>query len=362
MSSPKQEPSTPTKDDHSVPSSGQFIDSFRYFYPDRRNAFTCWSTVTGARQTNYGTRIDYIFADKELCYEEFVDCDIMPEVEGSDHCPVKAKLKGVCEASSTYPPLCTKFMPEFLGKQQKLSSFFKKVSPSKRFNEAVNGDKSKGTKRTNTVTSSAANKSKKKQKTGPASGSLLNFFQRANSGSNFVNSERPSKTNLVTSELPLEADCEPNNDQKLEDSKSANRLEDSKSGYSANNELSVQVQDNQDETDGDNSVSSSQEPVASENSVTQSVSSSQESTSSEKSVSKDSLDNKSKLSAGWKSIFKGLPPPPLCKGHKEPCVMRTVKKSGPNRGRRFYVCAKPEGHKSNPDARCDHFEWMNKKK
>lgn len=33
---------------------------------------------------------------------------------------------------------------------------------------------------------------------------------------------------------------------------------------------------------------------------------------------------------------------PLCKGHKEPCVARVVKKPGPNYGRRFYVCARAE--------------------
>ena len=33
---------------------------------------------------------------------------------------------------------------------------------------------------------------------------------------------------------------------------------------------------------------------------------------------------------------------PLCKGHKELCVARVVKKQGPNSGRRFYVCARAE--------------------
>lgn len=33
---------------------------------------------------------------------------------------------------------------------------------------------------------------------------------------------------------------------------------------------------------------------------------------------------------------------PLCKGHREPCVARVVKKQGPNFGRRFYVCARAE--------------------
>ncbi|PNX81125.1 DNA-(apurinic or apyrimidinic site) lyase 2-like protein, partial [Trifolium pratense] len=33
---------------------------------------------------------------------------------------------------------------------------------------------------------------------------------------------------------------------------------------------------------------------------------------------------------------------PLCKGHKEPCIPRVVKKQGANFGRRFYVCARAE--------------------
>lgn len=33
---------------------------------------------------------------------------------------------------------------------------------------------------------------------------------------------------------------------------------------------------------------------------------------------------------------------PLCKGHKEPCVARVVKKPGPTFGRRFFVCARAE--------------------
>lgn len=33
---------------------------------------------------------------------------------------------------------------------------------------------------------------------------------------------------------------------------------------------------------------------------------------------------------------------PLCKGHGEPCVARSVKKAGPNVGRGFYVCARAE--------------------
>jgi AP endonuclease-2 len=33
---------------------------------------------------------------------------------------------------------------------------------------------------------------------------------------------------------------------------------------------------------------------------------------------------------------------PLCKGHKEPCIARVVKKQGANFGRRFYTCTRAE--------------------
>ncbi|KAI4824565.1 hypothetical protein KUCAC02_013068 [Chaenocephalus aceratus] len=84
---------------------GTFVDTFRHFHPTRTSAFTCWSTMTGARQTNYGTRIDYIFADCQLAKEQFVAVDIMPEVEGSDHCPVWAKLSLLPPAQLQGPPL-----------------------------------------------------------------------------------------------------------------------------------------------------------------------------------------------------------------------------------------------------------------
>ncbi|TRY70551.1 hypothetical protein TCAL_17426 [Tigriopus californicus] len=43
------------------------------------------------RSTNYGTRIDYILADRGLI-PHLGQCDIHPEIEGSDHCPVKCEL------------------------------------------------------------------------------------------------------------------------------------------------------------------------------------------------------------------------------------------------------------------------------
>lgn len=51
---------------------------------------------------------------------------------------------------------------------------------------------------------------------------------------------------------------------------------------------------------------------------------------------------------------------PLCKGHREPCISRSVKK-GSNIGRLFYVCARAQGPASNPEANCGHFQWASVK-
>ncbi|RLN98490.1 hypothetical protein BBJ28_00022903 [Nothophytophthora sp. Chile5] len=41
-----------------------------------------------------------------------------------------------------------------------------------------------------------------------------------------------------------------------------------------------------------------------------------------------------------------------CAGHDEPCVERTVKKEGPNKGRLFYSCRRPQ-----TDTNCGFFQW-----
>ncbi|TMW63426.1 hypothetical protein Poli38472_002367 [Pythium oligandrum] len=108
--------------------AGQLVDSFRHFHPTRTKAFTCWNMVTAARQTNYGTRIDYILVDPELMDDSVVSCEIEPERTGSDHCPVVSKLVVQFdldgEAGAKTASLCARFYAEFSGKQQTIKSYF----------------------------------------------------------------------------------------------------------------------------------------------------------------------------------------------------------------------------------------------
>jgi exodeoxyribonuclease-3 len=78
-----------------------FVDSFRHFYPEKRDAYTWWSNRFGARARNVGWRLDYAFVDKEMI-GSVIDSKIHPGVEGSDHCPISISLE------LPFPPIETK--------------------------------------------------------------------------------------------------------------------------------------------------------------------------------------------------------------------------------------------------------------
>lgn len=68
-----------------------YVDTFRMFNSDPNN-YSWWSQRTGARKRNVGWRIDYFFADESIA-KNIKNAFILPEVEGSDHCPVGIELK-----------------------------------------------------------------------------------------------------------------------------------------------------------------------------------------------------------------------------------------------------------------------------
>ena len=64
-----------------------YVDTFRHLYPDLRDQYTWWSMPTRARDRNVGWRIDYFFVNEEAL-SDVTAAFILPEVMGSDHCPV----------------------------------------------------------------------------------------------------------------------------------------------------------------------------------------------------------------------------------------------------------------------------------
>lgn len=68
-----------------------FVDTYRYFYPDREGVYSWWSYMFQARAKNAGWRIDYFVASKAL-EERLAGADIHTQILGSDHCPVELTL------------------------------------------------------------------------------------------------------------------------------------------------------------------------------------------------------------------------------------------------------------------------------
>ena len=68
-----------------------FIDTFRYFHPDKADAYTWWSYMNKVRERNIGWRIDYFIASKRL-EANLKNADIHPDILGSDHCPIVLEI------------------------------------------------------------------------------------------------------------------------------------------------------------------------------------------------------------------------------------------------------------------------------
>jgi exodeoxyribonuclease-3 len=67
-----------------------FIDTFRVFHKGG-NHYTWWDQKSRARERNVGWRIDYFFMSDNL-RKRLQSAFIMPEVMGSDHCPVGIEI------------------------------------------------------------------------------------------------------------------------------------------------------------------------------------------------------------------------------------------------------------------------------
>ncbi|KAM5221666.1 DNA-(apurinic or apyrimidinic site) endonuclease 2 [Ctenodactylus gundi] len=273
---------------------GPFIDSYRYFQPKKEGAFTCWSVVTGARHLNYGSRIDYVLGDRTLVMDTFQSSFLLPEVMGSDHCPVGAILNVSSVPAKQCPPLCTRFLPEFAGTQLKILRFLVPLEQEPVLEKSVLqlSHQSRVQKRQDKCNSRSTRPRPSQSALRRGQRNLTHFFQPS--------SRHPQTSpDLRLPSLPQ--------------------------------------------------VGTLMTPKIEEEAVVKVV--------EEQARASETKDEKNVLTSFWKSVLGGPSPVPLCGGHREPCVIRTVKKPGPNLGRRFYMCARPRGPPCDPSSRCNFFLW-----
>ena len=68
-----------------------FIDTYRYMYPEKEEAYTWWSYMRQARDKNIGWRIDYFIVSNSI-KEKIEDAKIHSDILGSDHCPIELDI------------------------------------------------------------------------------------------------------------------------------------------------------------------------------------------------------------------------------------------------------------------------------
>jgi len=69
-----------------------YTDTFRYFHPNKKDAYSYWDMKSRARDRNVGWRIDYFFTSNNIL-KKIKSANILSEIYGSDHCPISLELE-----------------------------------------------------------------------------------------------------------------------------------------------------------------------------------------------------------------------------------------------------------------------------
>lgn len=67
--------------------SNGFVDTFRHFYPDQKDAYTFWSYMSDARNKDVGWRLDYYIVSQKFMPSVKATA-IRKHIQGSDHAPI----------------------------------------------------------------------------------------------------------------------------------------------------------------------------------------------------------------------------------------------------------------------------------
>ncbi|GJN92091.1 hypothetical protein Rhopal_005120-T1 [Rhodotorula paludigena] len=366
---------------------GPMIDITRRLHPDRKGMFTCWNTKIDARPSNYGTRLDYILITPGLL-PWVKHSDIQRDVVGSDHCPVYLDLhdsidipgqgivtiweelnpgRRVGDKLPPAPPFAARFYDEFSGKQKLLSSFFSKksdVPPSTSAAPDATPSPSlqPGSSSAPIPSASTAGLAPPASSTMTSSQPLSSATQSKKGKGKAKESSPPPDKEKKVGQQALSSFFKPPPKpdppaKKRKKSKTASPASSTSTSRAASSQppkttgslergaggSEVLVLEDTDEDGG--SADSADERMAAQADATAAIN--------------------AESAAAWSSIF-AKKPPPLCEGHNEPSKLWTVNKTGINKGRRFWLCARPVGPgydqgqaklHVDPQFRCNFFQW-----
>ncbi|KAK6158712.1 hypothetical protein DH2020_006026 [Rehmannia glutinosa] len=368
-------------------------------HPERREAYTCWPTNSGAEEFNFGTRIDHILSAGPCLHKEenkghsFVtchvkECDILRQFKrwkpgntprhkeikarnvklaGSDHVPVYMSLMEIPNIQQhNTPSLSTRYCPQVYGCQQTLVSMFARRQPEEI--SLSGGSSSIPGDRVGVQVFSQLIK-RPHHACHPSSSDLIHEGVFCTSDDCSEGSYKESSSDSPCSEI-----VHTKSFSSVVYRKNARQSQWSQLSLKSFFQKTVGV------SDDSNNVYSEKELIQADISIpccesnetltkggehdaAKEWQSKQNTSMQEDDTSQPSeKDRNSVALVEWQRIQQLMQTSiPLCKGHKEPCVSRVVKKSGPNLGHRFYVCARAEGPALNPEANCGFFKWATAK-
>ncbi|XAR73774.1 DNA-(apurinic or apyrimidinic site) lyase [Bertholletia excelsa] len=391
-----------------VENGGDFFDVFRAKHPERREAYTHWPQNTGAEVFNYGSRIDLILSAGACLHEDhdqhdhnFVachvtQCDILVQfkrcspgnslrwkggrnvkIEGSDHVPVYMTLMEIPDTlQHNTPSVSARYAPEVRGLQQTIVSVLMKRQVMEQVKKSeLSSSFSEGSITIENCTKSEEGASQDCNAPDLPSEGCFYFSNlepdaitpRTNEHSGVSSNETVHANTIAARSVSV------NSVGGREIRKKARRSQSRQLSLKSFFQKSSTPVDGH----GNSLVGSSLEQAHVSNSghsVNQNVRVVDESKKDEQALLNNCLSTQDQddLNASCTSETEKSNAPllewqrikqlmqnsiPLCKGHREPCIARVVKKAGPNFGRRFYVCARAEGPASNPESNCGYFKW-----
>jgi AP endonuclease 2 len=358
-----------------------------------------WNTKISARETNYGTRIDYVLVTPGLM-PWIKAADIQPSIKGSDHCPVFVDLHdeitadageklvlrdllhmGVDSAKREPPRLAVKYWPEFQGKQMLMSNFFIKRGAEASLSQASTAPVNEMSPPA--IDSDALNVQPQPVLVeGPSASKALQLSSFSQPDTEFSSSQSsisPISTQAslkLSQESPHESLKRPRTGTSTTVMVGASKPKKLKAGQSKLSSFFTKptatapptaLSNANAPSDRAGSLSSEIIDLCEDSEEMQSSSSTQQQqplptitseirlpadkdntpTSSQSKKKKKNENGKAsgtgRATSSWSTVFVPKPPPPLCTVHQEPAKEFRVNKPGPNKGKTFYLCARPVG-------------------
>jgi len=280
-----------------------------------------------------------------------ISCDLWINVYGSDHCPVGADFQ-VADAYMNFkqkeiPSICTKLMPEFSGKQQKLSNFFFKQNP-KENEPKENLDK-------NRLERSDSQGIQVQQQNRIYSSQTITTPNIQQAAEGLGETEAALK---ITSSHDANTNYPPKLSQQPSDNQDFEEDMDFIDYYlqSAPTAEELEREINTDSLPPPLKKTSSDKGVEQKKDLKRKASLQGNAVQKKQATLKDffgkNVNEKENGQNSWTTKTR-----PNCY-HGKPCNERTVTKSGINKGRKFFCCPLPIGPAADLNSQCKFFQWQ----